>query len=566
MDEQNPNAVLDDSDYESYLSILQKMQDSLPEEEVSASFAQPDTEDEEDFPAAPTLLATAELSAPALLEPDFDAAEMPVMQDVLVSNGHSHSFDGEWGAMPTQPLSLPSEYLNGSSFAQYNIPVEAQNSVELDVPAPSFDEDDSLVEMEAPTDFALSAMGQDLNGTVEAFAPSFDEDDYEEPATQLLQPISPEIAEQFAHSSNGNSHSDNGNVEMPDEGDFALPTMMLVQEEVSTPEPDFAAESVVENEFDEFATQPLPDIMFALSNNSIEETIEEPEMLLVETPELTAEDEVPALDLSEEAPQLEADEFEMPEMLDALPTPMAFSGFSNSETALPEPESLDEFPSFIAESDEFPESLESADADAPEFDEPFAPAFESFDVPTVLPNDFTNNGKYDYAAEQTTESVNGTEASVKTHIEVDSSAFLEDRYIVFKIDESLYAFSAKNVAEIGQPLPVTPLPFVPSWFLGISNLRGDILSVVGLRELWNKKSSPLQQRTKLLVVRSERQGVTVGLVVDAVREMRRVNGGEISAGNRTEEHFSAYKLGEVDYDGQRLSLLDAEKFLETLKG
>lgn len=557
MDEQNPNAVPDDSDYESYLSILQKMQESLPEEEVSASSAQANIEDEEDFPASPTLLATAELSPSAVLEPDFDAVEMPV-QDVLMSNGHSHSFDAEWGAMPTQPLSLPSEYLNGSSFAQYDSPFEAAKGEVMDVPAPSFDEDDSFAEMEAPTDFALSVMQSDMNGTAESFAPplEIDEDDYEEPATQLLQPVSPEIAAQFAHSANGNSHSETESVEMPEADDFALPTMMLVQGDVNLPEPDFASESVVENEFDEFATQPLPEMMLALSNNGVEETIEEPEMLLVETLELAAEDEAPALDLSETGTQPEADEFDAPEMFDALPTPMAFSDFSNGDAALPEPESLDEFPSFIGEADEFPESLESSSEGAEEFEAPFAPAFESFDVPTVLPNDFTNNGKYDYAAESA--------EAVTTH--VDSSAFLEDRYIVFKIDESHYAFSAKSVAEIGQPLPVTPLPFVPSWFLGISNLRGDILSVVGLRELWGKKSTPSQQRTKLLVVRSERQGVTVGLVVDAVREMRRVSGGEISAAKQTEEQLSSYKLGEVSYDGQRLSLLDAEKFLETLKG
>ncbi|MEP6923128.1 MAG: chemotaxis protein CheW [Pyrinomonadaceae bacterium] len=148
-----------------------------------------------------------------------------------------------------------------------------------------------------------------------------------------------------------------------------------------------------------------------------------------------------------------------------------------------------------------------------------------------------------------------------------SVSFLKERFVIFKLDDTLYAFPAINVAEIGQLLPITPLPFVPSWFLGISNLRGDILSVVGLRELWEKNTT-LPHKSKILIVHSEKQALTIGLVVDAVREMRHVKPEEIfsdDSQNEIESHFASYKIGMVEYEGQNLCLLNAEKLLETLK-
>jgi purine-binding chemotaxis protein CheW len=151
------------------------------------------------------------------------------------------------------------------------------------------------------------------------------------------------------------------------------------------------------------------------------------------------------------------------------------------------------------------------------------------------------------------------------HHQLRKASFLEERFVIFKLDDTLYAFPAVNVAEIGQLLPITPLPFVPSWFLGISHLRGDILSVVGLRELWQKNTA-MPHKAKILIVHSEKQSLTVALVVDAVREMRHVMPEEIiSDESQNDSHFAPYQIGMVDYEGQNLCLLNAEKLLETLR-
>jgi purine-binding chemotaxis protein CheW len=55
------------------------------------------------------------------------------------------------------------------------------------------------------------------------------------------------------------------------------------------------------------------------------------------------------------------------------------------------------------------------------------------------------------------------------------------RYLSFNVGKEQYAIPLLTVREvIGMP-EITPVPFTPNYFLGIMNLRGQIISVVDLR-------------------------------------------------------------------------------------
>ncbi len=63
-----------------------------------------------------------------------------------------------------------------------------------------------------------------------------------------------------------------------------------------------------------------------------------------------------------------------------------------------------------------------------------------------------------------------------------------EKFIVFVLDDELFAISSKQVAEVTHPLAVTPLPNAPEWLLGIANLRGEIISVADLQKILAKNS------------------------------------------------------------------------------
>jgi purine-binding chemotaxis protein CheW len=138
-----------------------------------------------------------------------------------------------------------------------------------------------------------------------------------------------------------------------------------------------------------------------------------------------------------------------------------------------------------------------------------------------------------------------------------------EKYIVFQLEEKFYGISSKSVAEVAATLPVTTLPNVPEWVLGIANLRGDVISVLDLRKLWGK-TTELPAKQRLLIFHSAPNDTPIGLVVDKVNDMVSITQREI---NFSAEDFTASFptfFGRAEYKSQPLFLLDIDKMLSSL--
>ena len=55
--------------------------------------------------------------------------------------------------------------------------------------------------------------------------------------------------------------------------------------------------------------------------------------------------------------------------------------------------------------------------------------------------------------------------------------------IMFKMSDEYYLISAKSVEEIIDTVPITYVPLAPNWVKGLINLRGNVMTVIGLSEL-----------------------------------------------------------------------------------
>lgn len=55
----------------------------------------------------------------------------------------------------------------------------------------------------------------------------------------------------------------------------------------------------------------------------------------------------------------------------------------------------------------------------------------------------------------------------------------------FRLANLGFVISAETNSEVMEPLPIFPLPNTPSWFLGLSNLRGNIVPVYNLEKAFD---------------------------------------------------------------------------------
>ncbi len=97
------------------------------------------------------------------------------------------------------------------------------------------------------------------------------------------------------------------------------------------------------------------------------------------------------------------------------------------------------------------------------------------------------------------------------------------RHVVFEIGDRQFGLPLDGVLEIDRCGKVTSLPRTPNWLRGVTNLRGQILSVTDFRNLLNLTTDRTAVGEKIIVVRSARHASSTALVVDRVLGIRHLN-------------------------------------------
>jgi len=98
---------------------------------------------------------------------------------------------------------------------------------------------------------------------------------------------------------------------------------------------------------------------------------------------------------------------------------------------------------------------------------------------------------------------------------------MEDQLVVFDLANEHYGLDIAAVEGIIKMQAITVVPRAPTFVEGVTNLRGKVLPVIDLRKRFGLPSNETTKDTRIVVV--EMGGATVGIVVDGVSEVLRVN-------------------------------------------
>jgi purine-binding chemotaxis protein CheW len=137
------------------------------------------------------------------------------------------------------------------------------------------------------------------------------------------------------------------------------------------------------------------------------------------------------------------------------------------------------------------------------------------------------------------------------------------RYLTFREGSELYALPTAAVLEVIRLPAVARVPQGPKALLGIANLRGSVVPVVGLRELLGQGGTPDLSEKLALVLD---QSTPTALVVDAVDTLEDVSADHIESGHKafdaqeTEKLLGAFK---VERTKQVAKILDVDALLKS---
>jgi purine-binding chemotaxis protein CheW len=131
----------------------------------------------------------------------------------------------------------------------------------------------------------------------------------------------------------------------------------------------------------------------------------------------------------------------------------------------------------------------------------------------------------------------------------------------FTVGDVNYGVPVEQVREVRDVQAVTPVPGAPSYIEGVTNLRGQIITVMDLRKRLNIKKAGKGE--KIIVI--EMGKAAVGVVVDTVTEVSTISGADIQRHMQVTKKLEDYLVG-VGKQGEKLIvILDLVKIIADAK-
>lgn len=141
------------------------------------------------------------------------------------------------------------------------------------------------------------------------------------------------------------------------------------------------------------------------------------------------------------------------------------------------------------------------------------------------------------------------------------SVEIDNKFVIFKLGKEYYGLPIKNVVSIEKMIKPTRIPNGPEHVKGVINLRGEVISIIDLRQRLNMEPKEIDNNSRIIIVSWDE--IIAGLIVDSSSEVIEIFKDDIdnpptSSNNENLSYISG--IGKVS--SRLVILLDVSKILE----
>ena len=136
------------------------------------------------------------------------------------------------------------------------------------------------------------------------------------------------------------------------------------------------------------------------------------------------------------------------------------------------------------------------------------------------------------------------------------------QYIVVSIGNEQYGMDISYVDNIVRMCKITRVPKAPAHYIGVINLRGEIVPLMSLRRKMNLEDDVFTDITRIIILKTEEQGL-VGIVVDEVKEVIALAEDEIDRNTQNSQSDKTQYINGIGKNGDELiSILEISSILD----
>lgn len=141
----------------------------------------------------------------------------------------------------------------------------------------------------------------------------------------------------------------------------------------------------------------------------------------------------------------------------------------------------------------------------------------------------------------------------------------EMQYIVIKLGEESYGIQIGLVDNIVRMQKITRVPKSQPYYMGVINLRGEVVPVMSLRRRFGLEEDVYAGSTRIIITKLEDQSL-VGMIVDEVREVVNLDESTIEKPTFKLSEKNAVYLDGIGKNGENLiSLLNIPNVVKDKK-
>jgi purine-binding chemotaxis protein CheW len=136
--------------------------------------------------------------------------------------------------------------------------------------------------------------------------------------------------------------------------------------------------------------------------------------------------------------------------------------------------------------------------------------------------------------------------------------------VVFRVGGHEFAFNVFHVQRILRYEPPTRLPKAPAFLEGVLQVQGVVVPLIDLRKRFELSEAPVREETRTMIVECE--GLTVGVVVDAVTEVMRIDASAVTPPPEVVRGLAAeYIQGIVTVGKRTIVLIQTARLLTSVE-
>lgn len=161
---------------------------------------------------------------------------------------------------------------------------------------------------------------------------------------------------------------------------------------------------------------------------------------------------------------------------------------------------------------------------------------------------------------------------VKEKKKMTSEVITDDKVevIVFTLKDpktkrsEIYGVNVKQIQEIRNVEKITRLPKSPEFVKGIMNLRGQIITIIDVKQKLDFNTNDVENQNPSILI-SKINNQTLGFLIDDVDEVIRINGKDIDRNTLENSDSASYLQGFVKNKDRLIILLDLEELIQNTK-